>query len=102
LQRFADAGVPARGHLLRSLADHGDVGRLIALHSNAVGARALLIGAPSHRRFADLFAQSSSTDLDRAVHCDVVIVDGALHAGKTADNATNISVRLDDRGVTRV
>lgn len=94
--------MPARGHLLRSLADHGDVGRLIALHSNAVGARALLIGAPSHRRFADLFAQSSSTDLDRAVHCDVVIVDGALNAGKTADNPTNISVRLDDRGVTRV
>ncbi|MFL6121100.1 universal stress protein, partial [Actinophytocola sp.] len=55
----------------------GAVGRLISTHANELGARAVVIGAPTHGGLQALMDASASQELWRSVHCDVVIVNPA-------------------------
>jgi ACDE family multidrug resistance protein len=77
LERLAAAGVPAVGHVLLNASDHGAVGRLISAHADDLGARAVVIGAPTHGGLPALMDASASRELWRTVHCDVVIVNPA-------------------------
>src|SRR5205085_3693892 len=36
-------------HLMRSVGDHADIGRLVAVHANEAGARLVTIGGPTQR-----------------------------------------------------
>ncbi|WP_116951314.1 MFS transporter [Jiangella endophytica] len=74
LDEVAALGVPAVGHLLRGVTDHGAVGRLIAEHAEQVGARAIVIGTPSHGGLAALMDASASQELWRHARCTIVIV----------------------------
>jgi MFS transporter, ACDE family, multidrug resistance protein len=77
LKRLADNGIPAVGHVLRNVADHGAAGRLVSEHANRVGARAVVIGAPTHGGLPALMDASASQEIWRTVHCDVFIVNPA-------------------------
>jgi ACDE family multidrug resistance protein len=77
LERLAAAGVPAVGHVLLNASDHGAVGRLISAHADSLGARAVVIGAPTHGGLPALMDASTSRELWRTVNCDVVIVNPA-------------------------
>ncbi|HEV7648692.1 MAG TPA: MFS transporter [Actinophytocola sp.] len=77
LKRLAENGIPAVGHVLRNVADHGTAGRLISEHANGIGARAVVIGAPTHGGLPALMDASASQEIWRTVHCDVVIVNPA-------------------------
>nr|WP_281386420.1 MFS transporter [Jiangella mangrovi] len=74
LDEVSALGVPAVGHLLRGAAGHGTVGRLIAEHAEQVGARAIVIGTPSHGGLAALMDESATQELWRHAHCHIVIV----------------------------
>jgi nucleotide-binding universal stress UspA family protein len=63
--------------VLLNASDHGAVGRLISEHADAIGARAVVIGAPTHGGLPALMDASASRELWRTVHCDVVIVNPA-------------------------
>jgi MFS family permease len=78
LKRLADNGTPAVGHVLRNVPDHGTAGRLISEHANAIGARAVVIGAPTHGGLPALMDASASQEIWRTVHCDVFIVNPAF------------------------
>ncbi|HEY0451510.1 MFS transporter [Actinophytocola sp.] len=77
LKRLAHNGIPAVGHVLLNAGDHGAVGRLISEHADAIKARAVVIGAPTHGGLPALMDASASRELWRTVHCDVVIVNPA-------------------------
>ncbi|KAB8161340.1 MFS transporter [Streptomyces sp. 3MP-14] len=70
------AGVPAVGHVLPAALGHGAAGRLLAEHARAVGARAMVIGAPRHGGLPALMDASASGELLRRLPCDLVIVNG--------------------------
>src|SRR5262249_41574819 len=75
--RLADmrsAGVEATGHVLRSVADHANIGRLIAGYASRVGARVVVIGEPTSPAFARLLDQDSSRRLIEEAPCDVMVV----------------------------
>ncbi|SEF18061.1 MFS transporter [Jiangella alba] len=74
LDEVAALGVPAVGHVLRGVDGHGSVGRLIAEHAGQVGARAIVIGTPSHGGLAALMEASASQELWRHARCTIVIV----------------------------
>jgi MFS transporter, ACDE family, multidrug resistance protein len=84
LERLADKGIPAVGHVLRNVADHGAAGRLVSEHANRVGARAVVIGAPTHGGLPALMDASASQEIWRTVHCDVVIVNPATVLAEAA------------------
>ena len=83
LDQFAAGGVDAVGHLLRTVADHGSAGRLIAEHANAVGAQLLVIGDGASGALARLLGQASTRQLLADVDSDVLVVepDPTGHAG---------------------
>lgn len=66
--------------MLLNAPDHGAVGRLISEHADAIHARAVVIGAPTHGGLPALMDASASRELWRTVHCDVVIVNPAAVA----------------------
>ena len=75
--RLADlraGGVVATGHVLRSVADHGNIGRLIAEYADRVGASLIVIGEPTNGAFARLLDGSSSQQLLADAPCDVLVV----------------------------
>jgi nucleotide-binding universal stress UspA family protein len=74
LDDLAARGVPASGHVLRSIADHGHAGSLIARHANAVAARLVAIGAPAHGGVAHLLDGSASQRLIAEAGCSVLVV----------------------------
>jgi MFS transporter, ACDE family, multidrug resistance protein len=74
LAELGQLGVPATGHVLRSVNDHGNVGRLIARHANSVGATMVAVGSPSHGPLAALIDRSASRQLIADVHCNVLLV----------------------------
>lgn len=67
-------GVPATGHLLEVVGDHGDVGRSVAAFADRRHARMIISGAPIHSRFASLLDASATAELARHAHCDLHIV----------------------------
>jgi MFS transporter, ACDE family, multidrug resistance protein len=77
LERLAADGVPAVGHVLRNAGDHGTAGRVISKYANEIGARAVVIGAPTHGGLPALMDASASREIWRTVSCDVVIVNPA-------------------------
>jgi MFS transporter, ACDE family, multidrug resistance protein len=74
LDDLAARGVAASGHVLRSVADHGHAGSLIAKHANAVGAQLVAIGAPTHGDVAHLLDGSASRRLVEESGCEVLVV----------------------------
>ncbi|MGI5239458.1 MFS transporter [Dactylosporangium sp. CA-139066] len=85
LDDLAARGIPASGHVLRSVADHGHAGSLIARHADAVHARAVVIGAPSHGGVAHLLDGSASERLKADAHCRVVVVPRPAVSAAAAD-----------------
>jgi MFS transporter, ACDE family, multidrug resistance protein len=83
LARLEAAGVPAVGHVLLNANDHGAVGRLVGRHADDLGARAVVIGAPTHGGLPALMDASASQELWRTVHCDVVIVNPTVVTEQT-------------------
>ena len=75
--RLADlraGGVVATGHVLRSVADHANIGRLIAEYAARVGAALIVIGEPANGAFARMLDGSSSHQLLADAPCDVLVV----------------------------
>ncbi|GII85698.1 MFS transporter [Sphaerisporangium siamense] len=78
LRRLADQDVPAVGHVLLTAAGHGAAGRMVAEHANQLGARLIVIGAPSHGGVAALMDASAGRELARHAHGHLLIVNPAL------------------------
>jgi nucleotide-binding universal stress UspA family protein len=74
LHELATAGAVATGHLLRSVADHANIGRLIAGYAERVGARLIVIGEPTTGAFGRLLDHGSSQHLLAEAPCDVLVV----------------------------
>jgi ACDE family multidrug resistance protein len=74
LDDLAAQGVPASGHILRSVADHGNAGELIASHATAVNAQLVAIGSPTHGGVAHLLDGSASQRLIAEANCRVLVV----------------------------
>ncbi|MCU4187485.1 MFS transporter [Acidiferrimicrobium sp. IK] len=74
VDQVAARGVPATGHLLEVVGDHGDVGRRIAAFADQQHARMIIAGAPTHGPFAGLLDASTTAQLARHTHCDLHIV----------------------------
>jgi MFS family permease len=82
LDRLADAGVPAQGHVLVHVADHGAAGRLVAEYANEIGATTIVVGAPTHGSLSALMNESASVELHRHAQARVLVV--APDAGSAA------------------
>ena len=67
-------GIPATGHILSVIGEHGDVGRRIATYANDRHARMVVIGAPTHGHFAELIGANTTAELERHVQSDLHIV----------------------------
>ncbi|MEU6344136.1 MFS transporter [Streptomyces sp. NPDC046977] len=74
LDRLAAQGIPAVGHVLRHATGHGEVGRLVAEHAEAAGARAIVVGAPTHGGLSALMDASAGQALLRHATCDIVLI----------------------------
>ncbi len=74
LAELAEAGVPASGHVLRSVADHGAVGRLIGGYADRVDAQLVVVGATTTGPLARLVDGSSSARLLAESGRDVLVV----------------------------
>ncbi|WP_432840184.1 MFS transporter [Dactylosporangium sp. CA-092794] len=74
LRDLEAAGVPASGHILRSVADHGHAGSLIAGYAKEVNAQLIAIGSPAHTGVAHLLDGSASQRLITEAACRVLIV----------------------------
>ncbi|WP_405140944.1 MFS transporter [Sphaerisporangium sp. NBC_01403] len=79
LKQLAASEVPAVGHVLLGTADqgssdHGAVGRMVAEHANQIGARVIVIGAPTHGGIAALMDASAGRELGRHARCHILIV----------------------------
>ncbi len=75
--RLADldaADVVATGHVVRSVDDHANIGRLIASHAANAGAQLIVIGEPATGAFARLLDRGSSQQLLADARCDVLVV----------------------------
>ena len=74
LDRLAAHHVPAEGQILLHAADHGAAGRMVAEYANTIGARTIVIGAPSHGGLPVLMDGSASRELWRNARSNVLIV----------------------------
>ena len=74
LDRLAAHHVPAEGQILLHAADHGAAGRMVAEYANTIGARTIVIGAPSHGGLPALMDGSASRELWRHTRSNVLIV----------------------------
>ncbi|MFI5914479.1 MFS transporter [Dactylosporangium sp. NPDC051541] len=74
LEELTASGVPAQAHILRSVADHGHAGTLIAQHAKAVGAQLIAVGAPAHSGVARLLDGSAGDRLLAEASCRVLVV----------------------------
>ncbi|WP_433089077.1 MFS transporter [Dactylosporangium sp. CA-052675] len=81
LAELATRGVAASGHVLRSVADHGSAGSLIARHAKAVGAQLVAIGGSSHGGVAHLLDGSASERIVAESGCEVLVVPPVTLAG---------------------
>jgi MFS transporter, ACDE family, multidrug resistance protein len=74
LDRLAAHHVPAEGQILLHAADHGAAGRMVAEYANTIGARTIVIGAPSHGGLPALMDESASRELWRHTRSNVLVV----------------------------
>ena len=74
LDQLAAHRVAAQGQLLLHAADHGAAGRMVAEYANDVGATTIVIGAPTHGGLLAAMDESSSRELLRAAHSNVLII----------------------------
>jgi len=75
--RLADlraTGLSPRATCCVSVADHANIGRLIAEYAARVGAALIVIGEPTNGAFARILDESSSQQLLADAPCDVLIV----------------------------
>ncbi|MCU1440654.1 MAG: transporter [Rhodoglobus sp.] len=73
IDRFAAAGLAARGHVIAHVGTHADIGRVIADRAAEWKARAIVVG-PSRRSTAHSGQGSAIDELWRSATCDVLIV----------------------------
>lgn len=69
------------GHVLRSVADHGHAGTLVARHARAVRARLVVIGAPGHGGVAHLLDGGAGEHVVAESGCEVLVVPAVPLAG---------------------
>ncbi len=62
------------GQILLHAADHGAAGRMVAEYANTIGARTIVIGAPTHGGLPALMDGSASRELWRHTRSNVLIV----------------------------
>ncbi len=74
LAELAAAGVPATGYLLRSVADHGTTGRLLAGYADSVDAQLIVVGASTSGPLGAVLDNSSSRRLLAESGRDVLVV----------------------------
>ena len=89
LDRLAAHHVPAEGQILLHAADHGAAGRMVAEYASTIGARTIVISAPSHGGLSALMDGSASRELWRHARSNVLIVN--------PDAPGTLSVRPVDR-----
>ena len=77
LGQLAAHRVPGQGQLLLHAADHGAAGRMVAEYANGVGAATIVIGAPTHDGLLAAMDASSSRELLRLAHTNVMIINPA-------------------------
>jgi len=69
--------VVAQGQLLLHATDHGAAGRMVADYANDIGAATIVIGAPTHGGLLAAMDESSSRELLRVAHSNVLIINPA-------------------------
>jgi predicted MFS family arabinose efflux permease/nucleotide-binding universal stress UspA family protein len=74
LDRLAAQHVPAEGQILLHAADHGAAGRMVAEYANTIGARTIVVGAPTHGGLPALMDESASRELWRHARSNVLVV----------------------------
>ncbi|MHB1593870.1 MAG: MFS transporter [Streptosporangiaceae bacterium] len=83
VEQVARRGIPVTGHLLEVVGDHADVGRCIAEFADQQRAAVIVVGAPTHGRYAGLLDASVTQEITRRAHCDLHIVH--LNGGPAAE-----------------
>jgi MFS transporter, ACDE family, multidrug resistance protein len=83
LDQLAAHHVPGQGQLLLHAADHGSAGRMVAEYANDVGAATIVIGAPTHGGLLAAMDASSSRELLRHAHTNVMIINPAAPLSDT-------------------
>jgi len=81
MAQLSAAGVPATGHILRSVADHANAGRLIARYATRVDAQMVVVGGSESGTVGRLLGESSSRVLVDEAPCDVLVVPAAELSG---------------------
>jgi MFS family permease len=75
LDRLTDAGVRVSGHVMRSVADHVEVGALLADHADRVNAQLVVVGPPASTGSALRgFAETASAGSPSANGREVMVV----------------------------
>jgi len=74
VEQLSRQGIAVTGHLVEVVGDHGDVGQRIATFANRHRAAMVVLGPPSHGRYAGLLDASATEEVARRVHCDLHIV----------------------------
>jgi MFS transporter, ACDE family, multidrug resistance protein len=89
LGRLAAHHVPAEGQVLLHASDHGAAGRMIAGYASAIGARTIVIGAPTHGGLTALMDASASRELWRHARSNILVINpDAPLAAAGAGNVT--------------
>jgi nucleotide-binding universal stress UspA family protein len=81
MAQLSAAGVPATGHILRSVADHANAGRLIARYAKRVDAQMVVVGGSDTGTVGRLLGESSSRVLVDEAPCEVLVVPAAELSG---------------------
>lgn len=71
---LAKTGLSVTGHLLHTVGDHSDVGRLVSEFATRHNAYLIVMGSASHGDLASLFDLSATTAIARHATCDLHIV----------------------------
>jgi MFS transporter, ACDE family, multidrug resistance protein len=74
LDQLAAHRVVAQGQILLHATDHGAAGRMVGQYANDVGAATIVIGAPTHGGLLAAMDESSSRELLRIAHSNVLII----------------------------
>jgi len=74
LHRLAAHHVPAEGQVLLHASDHGAAGRMIADYAATIGARTIVIGAPTHGGLPALMDASASRELLRHARSHILVI----------------------------
>ena len=74
VEQVARRDIAVTGYLLEVVGDHGGVGQRIAEFGDSHHAAMLVLGAPSHGRYAGLLDASATEEVVRRARCDLHIV----------------------------